>query len=160
MHEPTLPVELFPPEWLEAGLGGCCYGSINGPEYCTCWEPVYNLEQLEPVAQVTRAECPVRSELCGDCAYRRDSPERTGDDYVEENLLELAGSDNVFFCHTGMRRPIAYVHPDGRRLEIPDETRFHNYQPVQIDGVPYKADGTPGEICGGWAKLDRRVRAR
>ena len=30
------------------------------------------------------------------------------------------------------------------------------YRPVQIDGVCYKVDGTPADICAGWAACKKR----
>lgn len=57
-----------------------------------------------------------------------------------------------FACHQGMRRPVKWVHPSGA------EVLGHpaGYAPPIVDGVPYKADGTPGDLCGGW--FLRRVK--
>lgn len=152
MSTPTVPVELVPEEWRDDYPQGCCIGSaMRGWDHCTCWEKVFDLDQSAPVEIVQRADCAERSSSCNDCAYRQDSPERSGDDYVEENLLDLAETGQPFWCHEGMRRVVALVHPDGRRIDLPDETRFHDYDPLQFDGVAYKADGTPAVICGGWA---------
>ena len=47
--------------WPDAGDGTCCYGSaILGPGHCTCWEPVYNLEQAEPDTSSTPGVMPRR----------------------------------------------------------------------------------------------------
>lgn len=33
----------------DAGEGVCCMGAAAmGPERCTCWEPVYDLDQADP----------------------------------------------------------------------------------------------------------------
>lgn len=141
----------------DAGQGACCYGAAeDGPSGCVCWKPVYSLEQQElrlPVAGST-----VRAEQCEDCAYRSDSPERQGDErYVgggDDTLDELIYGDRPFWCHQGMRRPVAWVHPSGVRFEAEGEW----YDPPIRDGVPFRADGTPGEICAGWqARHDRAM---
>lgn len=131
----------------------CCYGSANAENRCTCWEPVYDLEQQPlhndgalPVEISTRAKC------CGDCAYRNGSPERS--DERAELLLDVAhsGGRREFWCHQGVRRVIAFKHPDGRELPAGDG----DYRPpVGPEDRPiiWKADGTPGERCAGWAAL-------
>lgn len=153
MSTPTIPDALMPEAWKDDDVYGyCCMGAaMRGAIYCTCWEEVYDLEQSEPVELVSQDQCVVRTSSCSDCAYRSDSPERSDGGYVEENLLALPDSGSVFWCHTGMRRLVAFVHPDGRRIDVPDKVEFHSYDPLRINNVPYKADGTPGEICGGWA---------
>lgn len=138
-------------------LTACCYGaSIRGPLGCTCWEPVYDMEQAEP-----RPEEPAgtRAKMCEDCAYRPKSPERTGDDRYdgsEEQLLDLAAGAGVFWCHQGIRRPITYRHST---LGITVEADGNHYKPpileVDGEGVPFKADGSPGDRCAGWAAMRR-----
>ena len=133
----------------------CCAGSaMFGPERCTCWETVYDQPQTSPL----RADLPagVRPRMCVDCAYRPNSPERRGDPDAAadtEQLRELADGGQPFWCHQGMRRPIVYRHPSGARVEASEL----DYAPPmqQIDGrwVPFKADGTPADLCGGWAAL-------
>lgn len=124
----------------------CCMGSVeDGPKGCTCWEPVYDLEQVPPnLAEGVVSE--TRTKRCGDCAYRPDSPERE-----DGRLDDITG---VFFCHQGIRRPVAYRHPDGRVREWVDTT---DYQPPIHGHRPYKADGTPADICAGWAQEARRA---
>lgn len=142
---------------------GCCEpNDLFGPEYCLCWEPKYDLEQ-QPVTPVgSWKDCQPRDGMCGDCAYRPDSPERTdGDGYMEESLLDMARSRNrVFFCHENNRKPVLWKHPDGR--EVPGDPA--DYQPPFADGVPYQADGTPSLICAGWWAINsafrRQVEAR
>lgn len=142
-------------------LPPCCTGSAQrGLGGCTCWEPVYDLDQTQPDPQAIAlldagVEPVARKLMCGDCAYRPGSPERTGDDrYVgsAEHLEDLALAGR-FWCHSGMRQPIAWRHPSG--VQIPDR-HDGNYDPPIVDSVPYKADGTPGDLCGGW---DARRRA-
>jgi hypothetical protein len=124
---------------------GCCYGDgLYDPTHCTCWEPIYDLEQADviPGEPVTRSKC------CHDCAYRRGSPEDEAGE--TEDLHDLAARENqVFFCHQGMRRAIAYRHPDGTVLPA-DEG---DYRPPIVLGVAYRADGTPADRCGGWGAL-------
>lgn len=130
----------------------CCDSSAwKGHEDCTCWKPVYDLEQ-----QPVRPHEPTQSQpkMCADCAYRPKSPERQGDPEHEgdEDLLEnLAASGRPFWCHQGIRRPIKYVHPTG--AEVPGHPA--NYCPPMIDGRPYQADGSPALLCGGWSALNR-----
>jgi hypothetical protein len=124
----------------------CCAGAAEwGPGRCTCWDPVYDLEQAEPRTD----EVPeTRSQMCGDCAYRPDSPERQADPYG------MIGLPN-FWCHRGMRRPKEWRHPDGR-VRRADPA---NYQPPIVDGVAYRADGHPAARCGGWAAEQRELAA-
>lgn len=123
---------------------GCCMGeAAYDPTRCTCWEPIFDVEQAEPQ---TDTEPTTRAKCCHDCAYRQGSPEREGgmgDDL--DGLAEGRGS-GVFWCHAGLRRAVSYRHPDGRVLPAGDG----DYRPPILAGVPYKADGTAGERCGGW----------
>jgi len=128
--------------------GWCCMGDAeDGPAHCTCWEPVYDLEQqpIDPSIEPT-----TRRARCIDCAFRPDSPERAQGDDVE--------ALPNFWCHQGIRRPIAYRHPDGRMRPVEDSA---DYRPpmgkVAPTGeqVPYRADGTPAERCAGWAQVQR-----
>lgn len=83
-----------------------------------------------------------RSKCCHDCAYRQGSPERTrGEDLAEFNA-------GIFYCHEGMRRIIAYEHPDGRRIE---EENPGAYDPPTIGEIAYQASGAPAKRCAGWA---------
>ena len=51
--------------------GACCDGSaIKGPQYCTCWEPVFDAEQ-QPV---TEGEPGTQDAMCLDCAFKAGSP--------------------------------------------------------------------------------------
>jgi hypothetical protein len=110
---------------------------------------VFDLEQ-QPIRAQLRDDA--REKACSDCAYRPDSPERAqGDD-----LERLVESGDVFWCHQGIRCVIEYRHPDGR-VHIPEFRR--DYRPPLQDARPYKADGTPADICAGWwARFDRRDR--
>ena len=59
------------------GPNDCCFAAFDrGPQWCTCWEPVYDLEQEEPNLVAVPA---TRTTMCDDCACRPDSPERSGD---------------------------------------------------------------------------------
>jgi hypothetical protein len=130
-------------------LYGCCWGEvIGGGTACTCWHPVYDLEQTPPTP-VARDELTVRvGGMCGDCAYRPRSPERA-DAYSSEALMELPSRRAPFFCHDGFRRPALWIHPDGR---VVAGSRA-DYQPPIIGGIPYQVDGTPGLLCAGWAAI-------
>ncbi len=144
--------------------GGCCWGAdLYGPGYCTCWTPVYDLDQAEPDPLAVRLLAggitpTVRATMCGDCAYRPASPEKLGDpQHVgdAESLEHLAASATPFWCHDGMRRPIAWRHPSG--AEIPGHEAA--YAPRIVDAVPYRADGQPGYQCAGWDARRRAIAA-
>lgn len=128
----------------------CCYGAVDGgARFCTCWTPVWDLEQQEP--DLT-ARVPTRGRPCDDCAYREGSPERKTDAYA---LLDLP----VFWCHKGMRRPRSWRHPDGRvRPGYPADYQpvFHARPDVAERKVPYKANGQPALRCGGW-QMERKA---
>jgi len=147
-----------PPDALRTltGLTGCCLGAAEGgPADCTCWEPIYDLEQQDPDTSQEPAQ---RAAMCEDCAYRPNSPERSGDPNYslsgEEGygVLDL-GPSEVFWCHQGMRKPKAWRHPLGITVEA---TGDFYAPPIRLDrergiAVPYKADGSPGDRCAGWA---------
>jgi hypothetical protein len=136
-----------PAEMPDAGEGMCCDGSaVMGPQYCTCWEPAFDLGQEE----IRPGEAGCRDAMCGDCAYRPGSPERCDDpDYRgdQEFLDRIVVTGERFFCHQGMRRALRLVHPSGAVMELPPGA----YDPPVTGGVPYKADGSPGDLCAGWA---------
>lgn len=137
--------------------GICCWGAAEyGPHRCTCWLPVYDREQTPPVP----ADPVVRPDgMCGDCAYRPGSPEKRGDpDHAgdADQLEDLAAGAGRFFCHDGIRRPTKLVHPSG--VEIPGHAA--DYDPPIRDGVPYRADGTPGFLCAGWDARRRALAAQ
>lgn len=160
VHRPTAALEL-----IEAVTGfdtildehpemaGCCAGAaIYGPLRCTCWTPIYDLEQSEDLTGpvIGNGHQPA---MCADCAYRPGSPER-GDPDDAEQLLGHPSNGDVFWCHEGMRRVTEWVHPSGMRLPA----GAGDYQPpiVRVHDdlafpVPYRADGSPGLICHGWA---------
>lgn len=84
--------------------------------------------------------------MCGDCAFRKDSPERR-EAFLEEALMELPTTGQPFYCHEDMRRPVRWEHPDGRTVE----GSTADWQPPIIGGLPYRLDGRPGLLCAGWA---------
>jgi hypothetical protein len=143
-------------DWPDAGNGMCCVGAaMGGPESCTCWEPVYDLVQAEPGDETPAPG--VRADPCDDCAYRPDSPERRGEPHVrgdEAMLQSIVETGQPFWCHQGMRRPVAYVHPSGARV-VPSGIEAA-YAPPDHGGIPLRADGTPADICHGW--FNRRLR--
>lgn len=127
---------------------GCCYGSIMGPDRCTCWEPVYDIEQSDP--NLFDAPEP-RAEPCADCAFRSDSPESRGDERYQS--YEFTPTQ-PFYCHQGMRRIVAYRHPSGAKVAAAVQDRW---SPPERDGIVYKANGMAGDICAGWWSRARRT---
>lgn len=150
----------------------CCIGAHEeGLTGCTCWRPVFDLVQNGPepatIAAVAAGRYPLapRDGMCGDCAYRPDSPEKSGDPnyHSAADLESCARQGRLFFCHhsnddgVGMRQPIAWQHPDGIRIPA---VLAGDYQPPIIDGVPYLADGSPAPLCAGWAARARALAHR
>jgi hypothetical protein len=140
--DPTVPDEL---RW-------CCYGATSRLDSCTCWEPIWNREQQPPQLPVQLTDLQPRDWLCGDCAFRKDSPERSSE-YEEETLLGLAERGQPFWCHDGMRRPLEWRHPHG--LTIAGDPA--DWQPPIVHAIPFRADGTPGLLCAGWAARAARA---
>lgn len=151
-------------DFPQIGDGTCCAGAaMLGPERCTCWEAIHDLEQQPPDQEKVRwlaagVEPVTRDSMCGDCAYRPDSPERRGDpSYLgnAEDLERMAAYDR-FWCHQGMRRRIAWRHPSGAVFE---KDHPGSYDPPIIGGIPYRVDGSPGELCAGWDARRRAIAA-
>lgn len=126
---------------------GCCWGDVlNGPGGCNCWTPVWNADQADPIPPTCPEDLQVQRRMCGDCAFRKGSPERAAP-FLEEELFDLPRSGQAFYCHEDMRRPVRWEHPDGRTVEgSPDD-----WQPPMVSGLPYRLDGRPGLLCAGWA---------
>lgn len=131
----------------DAGEGVCCLGNVmRGPGGCTCWEATYDQEQAEPLVGPANA----RRSMCHDCAFRVDSPERSGDEEYshsgEGELEYIVQSSATFHCHQGMRRKLTMVHrPTGIVHVIPVDAYG------TTNGGAFQADGTPAEICAGLA---------
>lgn len=136
--------------------GICCYGAaVYGPHRCTCWTPVYDVEQTDPMPDIPR----VRPDgMCGGCAYRPGSPERQGDPEHAgdaDTLEQLAATSVPFWCHDGIRRPVKLVHPSG--VEIPGHAA--DYDPPTVGAVPFRANGRMAYLCAGWAARNRALTA-
>ncbi|WP_367139255.1 hypothetical protein [Saccharothrix sp. HUAS TT1] len=143
----------------------CCWGVVNdGPAGCTCWDPVHDLDQQPPDPQAVAllaAGLPpaTRDGMCGDCAYRPDSPEKNSDPTYRgdpEFLERIAHDGDRFWCHDGMRRTVRLRHPSGMEIDAHPGA----YDPPIVDGVPYRADGQPARLCAGWAARRRAVLTR
>lgn len=136
------------------GLRECCMGAFEGgPADCTCWEPVFEVDQAELQRGLVAG---TRTTACSDCAYRPDSPERAGDErYMGSapgELERLAAGAGTFWCHDGMRKPKEWRH-SRLGIVVPATGDFYDPPMVDVDGeaIPFKADGTPGDRCAGWA---------
>ena len=148
------------PDWPGTD-GTCCYGAaVYGPSRCTCWTPVYDLHQ-QPADEhllgllAAGVQPNTRSLMCAGCAYRPGSPERAGDPrhVGDADELERIAVQSRFWCHQGIRRVTKWVHPSG--AEAPGHPAA--YEPVTVALVPLRADGTPAELCAGWAARRRAV---
>jgi hypothetical protein len=100
--------------------------------------------------------------MCHDCAYRKDSPERNGEEGFqgdEEELFHIVATGKKFYCHQGVRKIVKYRHPSG--MEIDAHPADYNWRLVTKDGetFPIKADGSAADICGGWCKNRRKFLA-
>jgi hypothetical protein len=143
------------PELPELGLS-CCFGATMRGS-CTCWRPVYDgaqTDQLDDTAQPT-----VRPSMCGDCAYRPGSPEKTGDEQHRgdaDELERLAGAGEPFSCHDGMRKIVRWLHPSG--AEVPGHPA--DYAPPVVGRTPYRVDGQPAYLCAGWNARRRALTAK
>lgn len=156
-----------------AALLHCCMGAAeDGPAGCTCWAPVYDQEQQPTLWNLQPGQ---RTEMCGDCAYRPDSPERQGDDRQAcsdpGELDDLARGDIPFWCHVGLRKPVAYRHETlgivvpadvdayDPPLVILEVKAWDDGQVVHRMKVPVKADGSAGDRCAGWAARKKQLAA-
>ena len=135
------------------GLQHCCLGAVeDGPTGCTCWVPEYDLEQ-QPIDGLSVPG--QRDDMCDDCAYRPGSPERQGDERHTcsdpGELDDIARGDNPFWCHQGLRKPVAYRHGT-LGIVVPADTDAYDPPFVHIgqQRIPVKADGTAGDRCAGW----------
>lgn len=142
-HEPTI-----------GELGGCCEGAASG-HGCTCWEPVYS----EPQAPMVEPMPPLRVRAggcCGSCGIVDRLDDVLG-------IRDAAILGRPFFCHQGFRRVLHYAHPDGRTKpadahDYPES--LGHYVDVDHNRIPLKVDGTPGDLCAGWAKWAREAGHR
>lgn len=125
----------------------CCQSAAmsGSPESCTCWVPVYAEDQADIRPPERPEDLTARPSMCGDCAFRPDSPERA-EPWTAEALYDSARAGTPFWCHDGMRRPLRWQHPDGRVVDGSP----HDWQPPIVGGVPYRADGRPALLCAGW----------
>ena len=131
----------------------CCMAAIIDPTDCTCWRPMI---VPHPTQAVQAGPAPVRRSRCGDCAYRRDSRERR----------EMEGDpphfypDHTFYCHAGLPRVWAWVHPSGAVRLTPRHPDTDDYRPILRNGTVWQADGRPGIVCAGWAADKRAYEER
>lgn len=139
LQQPSGPTNMPAPE----PSAGCCWASVHSDgEECTCWIAVLD---VIPTRDVQEGPHRIRRTMCQDCAYRPCSSERT----------ELGGDPpgysrrDRFFCHQGMPVAVGYVHPHLEGV-IPAPTR-DDYRPYIRDGQAWQADGSPAELCAGWA---------
>jgi len=122
--------------------GACCWGAVAG-DGCTCWTAVLD---VHPTPVVQEGPHLIRRRMCADCAYRPGSPER---EELDGDTPGFTRSDR-FYCHAGMPRAVGYRHPTLGDVVVPAPTT-DDYRPFIRDGRPWKADGSPAELCSGWA---------
>lgn len=148
--------------WPDAGQGMCCARAWDTDGHgCTCWEPIYDTPTRATPDPTTPPA--TRPTMCPDCAYRPNSPERRGEEHVSGDTYELdqaVTTGRVFSCHQGIPRVTAYRHPTGAVFTPPADITAAAYEPRIRDGIPYKADGTPADVCAGWAARRAKHLAR
>lgn len=138
-------------EWVcdDPDFVPCCDSvAIWGPGRCTCWVEEFDLEQSDPRLDVVQGCAPAP---CHDCAYRPDSPERLGEHTVNGDaamLERLVVNGHPFTCHQGIRRTARWVHPSGAVYVPPNAAAA--FRPPVVNGIAYRADGTPANLCAGW----------
>lgn len=141
LTQPSGPANMPAPD----PLAPCCYGSADSEDGtgCTCWTSVLDREATRDVQE---GPSPIRSVMCGDCAYRPGSPEREeeGGDPPDYTLRQ------PFYCHTGMPRAVGYRHPALGDAVVPAPTD-DDYRPMIRNGLAWQADGRPAVLCAGWA---------
>lgn len=143
------------------GIVPCCIGhAARGPGGCTCWRPVHDRPQQPP--DLTADPPAARPTMCGSCAFRPGSPELTGADnaaYDPGDLQALINNPAAqFWCHDGMRYISAERHPAGAELVLVAEGDTPlAYDPPQVGGVLYRADGQPAYLCAGLLTARRRA---
>ena len=144
------------PDPTPDGVPCCDASAMLGPEHCTCWERVHDQIQKPPILGM---EPTTRLQMCGDCAFRPGSPERTDSDHAVCDSGDLMGivldPSQSFWCHNGIRSTIALQHPNGMRVDREPVDGVVAYDPPIVDGVPYQADGQPAFRCAGLAAARR-----
>lgn len=137
----------------DVGGGMCCYGAaIFGPGRCTCWERIFDQEQEPAKPGLAVKE---RAQMCADCAFRKDSPERRSEaGYAHAGAVDDLAFEHGFACHQGMRRAVTLRHTTAG-VEI--DAHPAAYAPLQEKGVTYKADGAPADMCAGWCAANRKA---
>jgi hypothetical protein len=145
----------LPDDWsdTDGGVPCCMPSAMGGPSDCTCWQPIFDVDQAELVPSPGPRRA--RSEQCHDCAYLAGSRELTDPDdrYTRRQLLDLPHGDRPFWCHQGIRRVIAWEHPDGRVISAAED----DYRPPIRSGRPFQADGSSALVCAGWQQRHDRV---
>jgi hypothetical protein len=143
----------------DAGAGACCMGSaMQGAKGCTCWRAEHDVVQQPLRRELVARGLRPRGAMCPDCAFRPGSPERRGDArfaHSGEGELEDLAAHHRFTCHMGTRRRLALVHPSGTRVEGGPG----DYDPPIEGGIPFKADGTPADLCAGWIAARKALDA-
>ncbi len=127
----------------------CCYGhAMNGPAGCTCWRAVYNVD-AEPMRAGPMGR---RQQMCADCAYRPDSPERqatTGAACSAEEPGGLPVVPGVFVCHQGMKVQIGVRHESTGVFVAEPPGVVASYDGRTWAGRAWKANGEPADLCAG-----------
>lgn len=128
-----------------------CWGDENGGPHCSCWVPTYSELQQE---LDTSLRPQVRASPCESCACRVPGGQLRDGSPIPDDLpgaydamLDNLARRKPFYCHSGMRLIVAEFHP---QLGVTREVDWHPVPPT-VEGIPYKADGTPCDFCAAWA---------
>lgn len=149
--DPTIPQPFERPD-RDPDDPPCCIGTANGGN-CTCWSPVF--DHQAPV----QADAPdrVAEAMCHGCAFRRGSGAQLLAEMEEMDVPPVTHPTARFHCHEGLRKVIAWVHEDGRRVDVPADAWSH--VGLQVGGRFYAADGLPARVCFGWQRAREKALA-
>lgn len=136
----------------------CCWTAAETDgKACECWEEIY---WPPPTPDILAGPMATRTRLCHDCAYRPGSPERAEEDGEQLDAVLY----QPFTCHQGMPVLVGYRHPqiDGLSMLARGLHDRDNFGPVTRGAQAWKANGSPAELCAGWAGVLglRRIEKR
>lgn len=120
----------------------CMGAAAMGPERCTC-DTLTQAQHELCLADAWEAWAARGGDMCGDCAFRKGSPE-------QEQLEKIAASSTPFRCHQGM--------PVDARSGKPVQDAYVPVLVVDRETQAIEAPGFP--ICAGWLRARQALEKR